>query len=383
MAGSDKLWRERYGRVLGGRVLGGYLAVGLLLVVVLPVLVFHRIALALDLVLFPGLKKVVVRRPLFVVGPPRSGTTLMHRLLAENDKQFTTFRLWELLFAPALSEKYLARGIARFDRFVGSPLRRLLTWAERKFSESLDGVHQTSLFLPEEDYLALLCHGGCFLAVLVFPRADWVWRLGNFSSDLSAADQQRLVVAYRGLLQRHLYFRGEERVVLSKNPTFCAWLPKLVEVFPDARFIGLLRSPAEIVPSQLSSVRSGMDLFGNDVRDPQIRDSFVALLAGYYRQVGQVLSSLPVGRASIVEYRRLKTSSDEVVIECLRQFEYQCSKDYQESMRLKAGQVSGYRSGHRYTLADFGLTASDIEKAFGGIGLQHEDTAVKGEVIHS
>lgn len=383
MAESGKSRPDRVRQMEVGRVFRRSLSIFFLVVVVLPVLVLHRIALALDVLLFPNLKNVVVDRPLFVVGPPRSGTTLMHRLLAENTEQFTTFPLWELLFAPALSEKYVFRGLARADRFVGGPMRRILVWLEQKFSKSLDSVHQTSLFLPEEDYLGLLCHGGCFLAVLVFPKAQWVWRLGNFSSQLSKAEKQRLIHAYRGLLQRHLYFRGADKAVLSKNPTFSAWLPALIEEFPSARFIGLLRDPVEIVPSQLSSVRDGFALFGNDVHDPQVRDAFVNLLAGYYRQVGFELSNMPVNRASIIDYQRLKTSSDDVVIECMCQFGYECPPDYRDGLRRQAGQVSGYRSGHRYTLADFDLSEDCIKKAFGGLERLRKSKALNGEVIHS
>ena len=338
--------------------------VACLLVVLLPVFVVHRIAFLLDNLFFPGLKHVNVCRPLFVVGPPRSGTTLMHRLLAENRQQFTTFNLWELLLAPALCEKYVLGGIARLDRMIGSPLRRVIEWTEQKFSKSLAGVHQTSLFLPEEDYLGLLPFGGCFLAVLMFPKADWVWRLGNFSNRLEEAEKTRLIEAYRGLLQRHLYYRGTEKAVLSKNPTFSAWLPSLIDSFPDARFIGLLREPFEIVPSQLSSVREGIGFFGNDVADPEIRDAFVSLLAGYYRQINVSLAAMPADQAEIVDYRRLKNRSDEVVLECLKRFGYEASSEYAQSLKQQAGAVSGYRSGHRYTLEDFGLSKAEIETAF-------------------
>lgn len=363
-AGRKTTWRSSLRR---------WLLVGGLLVFMLPIFVIHRLAMWIDPWLFPQLREVDVHRPLFIVGPPRSGTTLAHRMLAENDQQFTTFPLWELLFAPALCEKILFRFVQRIDRAVGQPLRRSVMWLEQKLVGSMEGVHQTSLFLPEEDYLGLLAFGGCFLAVLVFPKSDWVWRLGNFSEELPAERQAKLLASYKGLLQRHLYFRGTDRAVLSKNPTFSAWIPGLLATFPDARFIGLLRNPKEIVPSQLSSVRDGIAFFGNDVSDPEIRDAFVRLLAGYYRQVAEGLSGLATSQAAIVEYTQLKTCSDQVVLNCLSNFGYGIPDHYRDSLQKQASNRSGYKSGHRYTLEDFGLTAADIDCAFGAA-----DSAVKG-----
>ena len=43
---------------------------------------------ALDHVLFPGHKRQPVRSPIFIVAPPRSGTTLTQKLLALDEESF-------------------------------------------------------------------------------------------------------------------------------------------------------------------------------------------------------------------------------------------------------------------------------------------------------
>ena len=100
-----------------------------LLLAVPPVALFHAVCFALDPILFPSLRRVSVRRPVFVVGHARSGTTLVHRLLSQDEGRFSSFRLYELYF-PSLLQKKLIRWGAAFDaRHLGGsarpPRRRL------------------------------------------------------------------------------------------------------------------------------------------------------------------------------------------------------------------------------------------------------------------
>ena len=45
----------------------------------------------LDEIFFSGYKDIEVKKPLFIVGVPRSGTTFLHRMLSK-DEQFTAIK---------------------------------------------------------------------------------------------------------------------------------------------------------------------------------------------------------------------------------------------------------------------------------------------------
>ena len=83
---------------------------------------YHWLGLALDEVLFRGYRKVDVKRPLFVVGVPRSGTTFLHGVLAE-DEHNTTFATWECFFALSVTWRKLWRFAGRLDAALGRPVR--------------------------------------------------------------------------------------------------------------------------------------------------------------------------------------------------------------------------------------------------------------------
>src|SRR6185503_19857658 len=52
---------------------------------------------ALDHILFPGFKRQVVREPVFIVAPPRSGTTLTQKLLSLDDERFVYNALYQTI----------------------------------------------------------------------------------------------------------------------------------------------------------------------------------------------------------------------------------------------------------------------------------------------
>ncbi len=60
---------------------------------------------SLDDIFFREYREIVVKQPLFIVGYPRSGTTFLHRLCARDSQTFTSLRMWEILFAPSITQK--------------------------------------------------------------------------------------------------------------------------------------------------------------------------------------------------------------------------------------------------------------------------------------
>ena len=92
--------------------------------------------------------------PLFVLGAPRSGTTLAHRLLAADGDNFSYFLYWELFF-PSLLQKRVIRWLGKLDRAMGGPcIRRLRAWDDRTFGR-FRHIHDMSLWNAEEDQFVM------------------------------------------------------------------------------------------------------------------------------------------------------------------------------------------------------------------------------------
>ena len=294
-------------------------------------------------------------------------------MIAADNEQFTTTPLWELLFAPAVCQKWCFHAIGVSDNLLGGWLKRFVRLIERRLTGSINAVHESSLFLPEEDYFGLLPWNACFLLVIAFPNSESIWRLGHFDEQIDIGRRKQLMENYRGILQRHLYFYGGGRRLLSKNPSFSSWVQSLAEEFPDGRFVAPIRTPLECVPSQLSSVRESLQTFGHDILETKLRDNFINLMRFYYKNVTDQLPALGANpqadedneRGLLVSYRQLCRQPAETLDTILSTLGYSLTTSTTTAKESGQRRARSFRSRHKYTIEEFGLTAEDIKKDFG------------------
>jgi hypothetical protein len=323
----------------------------------------HWLGFLLDDLFFRGWRRVEVKAPLFVLGVPRSGTTRLHQVLAQ-DQQFTTFQTWECLFAPSVTQRLFFLGLARADRAIGAPLARLLRLIERRVFSGLDDVHPMGLTTPEEDYFALMPVLSCFILALPFPGFEHLWRIGRFDADLSPGERERLLDFYEACLKRHLYVHGRDKRLLSKNAAFASWAQGLARRFPDARFIVSLRDPLETVPSQLSSIGSGLAFFGVPADSKPVRQRLTAQLAFYYENLDRLREQLPEERHAALGMKALREGLGQTLTQIYERFGLALSPAFAEVLARESRQAKGYKSRHRYSLDQFDLTPAALAERF-------------------
>ena len=319
----------------------------------------HWVGFLLDEVFFRGYKKVEVREPLFIVGLPRSGTTFLHRVFAGDRERFTTTRLWELLLAPSVIERKFWLGLGAVNRALGRPFSRLGRLGERAGLGWLDIIHEVSLDDPEEDYFLLLPVFACFLLVVPFPYHEAIWRLSQFDQ-LSKEEREPILAFYESALKRHLFVAGPEKQLLSKNPSFTPLSRSLRATFPDSKVLCCVREPLEVVPSLLSSVRTGADLFGYDVAEPRIRDRFVGMLEFYSRHALSSLAGVPEEEHAFVPLREMRKDVEGFVLGVYERFGWEAERGFRERLKDDSNRGKGYKSKHSYSLEEFGLRPGEV-----------------------
>lgn len=325
-------------------------------------LAVHWLGFMLDELFFRGYRKLRIEEPVFILGVPRSGTSHLHAVMV-TDEQFTSFTLWECLFGLSITARYFWRGVGRVDRLCGGPLHTLVAWVERRWFSSLNDVHPITLNAPEEDYLALLPLLACFILVVPFPAAPWLWRMGYFDRDMSPREKSAVLRFYLTCLQRHLYFHGAHKRILSKNAAFASLAQALIEFFPDSRVICCERDPTETLPSQLSALSGSIRFFDADAEFFSRR--FLELFEHYYVHLDETLDRLPRDRAVRVPIDRQRDALTDTISEIYARLGLPMSDNYLQNVEELAQRSREYRSRHRYSAGDFGFSQSFLRERFG------------------
>lgn len=353
---------------------------GFLLLLLWPLLLLFQLSqwfgFLLDEIFFRGYRKVEVKAPVFVLGPPRSGTTSMHRALAGGAEGFTTFQTWELFLALSVTFRRLWLGLATLDRFIGRPFARLLNWAERKIFRGAEGIHPVSLRAPEEDYFTLVPLYACFILVLPLPFPA-LWRLTRFDESLPKTERERIMRFYKACLQKHLYVFGQQgqKRLLSKNAAFASWTGSLYETFPDCRVICCMREPHKTVPSLLSSVSSGMSFFRTATQPEArgiVRQRLVEAMLHYYEHLHAESGKRPANQFTFVYLQRFKADLTGEICRIFDQLELGAlSQADLRRLEEQSRDARQYVSQHRYAAKTVGLDANDVAGKFAAVYAQH------------
>lgn len=317
----------------------------------------HSAALALDERL-TDLRAIEVRRPLFLVGPPRCGTTRLFRLLAADEARFTSFKAWQLLL-PSLLEQRAARGLARLDAASGGPLRRRLDEHQRRRFQEFDRIHLTRLAEPEEDEFLFMYPFASELWALGLPVPEALLEYRHFDR-LPEARRAALMRYYEGCVRRHLAFDGGGRQLLSKNTVFCNKLGSVAQTFPDAIFVLLVRHPCESVPSLLSlieAMRAGMRV--GRVID---QDRIVDFGLDCYRNGLDAIEAMPAHRRLLVRYEELVRSPRALVERIYRHFDLPLTPETAARLAHEEQAAARYESQHGYARERPGLSQAQLAR---------------------
>ncbi|WP_372734144.1 sulfotransferase [Nocardioides sp.] len=316
----------------------------------------HAVCFALDPLVFPSLRRTEVKAPVFSVGHARSGTTYLHRLMAE-DSRFSYFLMWEMFF-PSLLEKKILRGLLNLDRRLGGRVRRRLDEATEKALEDTSDMHSTGLFAPEEDDFVLTWSLASGFWMVLFPYLD---ELDFYHLDRwPAAKRKRVMAFYRQCVRRQLALNGAP-THLSKNPTFCGRVEALIETFPDARFVVPVRNPHETIPSLLKMLQRTWEGLGAD--EERINASLAVLAEQSYDSYEHPLEVLGAHRETasiVVDYRDLVQEPGATLRGVYEALGLEVTPEMEEVFDA-AGRGQGHETTHRYSLEEFGLDPDAIQ----------------------
>lgn len=342
----------------------------------IPLQVMHGFFLALDWILFPGFHKVKVKEPVFIIGNPRTGTTHLLRVLAQDETTFATLKLWELVLAPSLTQRKLVRVLGRLDRWLGGRFRkRLFAWEKRAFHDEAP-YRRLRLEEVDEDELMLLTIFTAIHLVFAFPFLDEFRRIVYFDSEVSKRQKQRFMTFYRRCMQRTLYLYGPEKHYLSKTPANSGRVASLCAAFPDARFIYNARTPLDVFPSTMSLFSHQCSNFSDLLEPYPFGNELLEMTQHWYRYPIETLQANTIPY-KIVQYEDLVGNLGGTVRGIYDAFGLVMQHDYADTLKQEVRKANNYNSQHEYELAEMGYTPEQImavyEEAFKQFGFDRKE----------
>ncbi len=280
--------------------------------VFIVLLIVNRLCMFLDHIFFPGFKKQKIERPVFIVAAPRSATTYLFHLLASQQEKFTAFRLWEIVFAPSILQKYFYSLLIKVDARIGNPLKQIILKVESKIFGKFIHIHKIGLTLPEEDEAILLWNLSTIYLNFFYPDTKHFDDYFLFDDCLPARKQRRIMKYYYRCVQRHSYIFNREgnKRFLSKNPAMMAKVKSLYSFFPDAIILNINRSPAKTIPSTISLNNSIYKFFTSIKPSGEINSKTRKILIDWYKMADRYINKFYRNAVVEIDFKLLVTGDE-------------------------------------------------------------------------
>jgi hypothetical protein len=303
----------------------------------------------------PETTSEVISRPLFIVGLPRIGSTLLQRLLSR-DPNCRPLLHWETVQpAPAPDPRTHDRDpriqAAQDDMQAVSELFSEPTYAAMHFSD----VTQ-----PEECWLLLqntFLVPGPFSSMTEFPEY-LAWQEQQDRNEAYAYYKLQLQILQRNFPPAHWVLKGSDH--LSN-------LDALLSTFPDACIVHLHRDPKEVIPSICNVAIKTWEM-SNTLDDDFRADAPHKMMAGFRDDIARAIGARAQAdpkRFFDVRYPDVVADPVGVIRGIYEYFDYSFGDAFEgRIVEWLEDNPKGKHGVHQYSLEQFGLTPNGVDTFF-------------------
>ena len=314
-------------------------------------LLTNRLQLIEDRKKFPQIAREKIIEPIFITGLPRSGTTLLHNLMA-TDKAIRVPMYWEILYPSPPPKEESFTSDPRIKRTAGE-----LKWLDRLQPE-FKKIHMVGAEYSEE----CIAFTSYSFQSLVFMLTHYLPHYEHWYK------QQDMLEAYKFhyYFLQHLQWGFSKKRWVLKAPIHMNYLDKIFEIYPDAQIVMMHRDPLKVVPSISSNTYHLQKTFAHDADALRIGKTELERWSEGYRHANEVRKQFPnrFYDVNFEDVTRHPLATAKKLYEHLGlDFTSQTASGMEEFLHNNARNKHGV---HSYTLAQFGLNEAQINRAFPG-----------------
>ncbi len=291
----------------------------------------------------PELRDCKMPAPAVITGLPRTGTTLLHNLMAVVPGN-RAYRLWELR-APVFA---IGAPVDQARRELQAT-QEILTWLYDQ-APAFRGIHPMAADTPDECNWLLRTS-------FTTPFFSWLNYVPTYDEYLATADHRP---AYRDwdLLLRLLRWRSPGGAPVLKDPGHIWALDALFDVRPDTRLIVMARDPASSVPSLCSLCATLQQMSADGPSDAEVGQYVLQMVTRGLSRLSRAVANYGK-QIMVVDYRKLVAEP----VATVRAIQQWLGRPFDSRAELACTNfLNNQRRApkHRYSLEQYGLTRAQL-----------------------
>jgi len=301
------------------------------------------------------------RSPVIITGSARSGTTLLQRLLSEDQNTRSPYTFEMEAPIPPMNPESDPLNDPRIKKSSAgvNTMKKLAPGFVAKLSES----HLWSATEMEESMVYALAHNG--LIVMNYASAG-----KDFMDDILKIESKRPIFRYERLFFTTLdAYRPARTHWILKAPDYAIYFPLLFEEYQDAKIIITHRNPLITLPSLCRIKESWSISFGKDgTFDKHRFGQFIRLIQDkYINEPLNYRKKHPENEDQIFDcmYDELFSDPIAMVKNIYKKFDLEYTEEFEERMiTYLENNKQGKYGRHKYTLEEYGFIAEDVYEEF-------------------
>lgn len=299
----------------------------------------------------PEIEEVPIEAPIFIAGLPRTGSTVLQGMLSA-DPSKRSMLYWETeAMAPPPSEENAAN-----DPRIKMCEQRMAFF--NTIAPDFSAIHHIDVMEPDEcnSLFARNYSTGLMSAYYHVPSFE-AWHMKRDFEAAYRFHKQQLQI---------LSWKFPKRRWVCKSPEHNMHLDALLKVYPDARVLIPHRPPAQVMGSSCSMVRYLRYIFshGANANRKVIGEHQLNNITSSLKRSMECRRNLPQENFLDLSYTRLVKSPHEEMERVYRFLDETYTPERRNAIETYLTEHRQHKhGGHKYTLSEFGLSESVVEKA--------------------
>ena len=300
----------------------------------------------------PDIAQRSIRQPIFIIGPSRTGTTILHELLAQ-DTNLRAPKAWETLHPIDRPEFF------RDDQ----DQRPVIAESEQEFWENVQpefaAIHELRSRLPMECLTMMAPE---------FTMGHWatVLDIGNWLAWRAGTDPMPGYAFHKQFLQTLQRAEQTQQWVL-KSPVHLGYFRQIFQTYPDAKIIHTHRDPVKVLPSTVST--SGTTRF---MRTDHVDYEGLAfgVSVGFQMNLIKTIEerkegSVPEQQIADIHFKSLMKDPVQAIATAYEKIDQPFDDSFAHRItEYLANKPQGKHGTHRYAPEDWGFSKEKIRDEF-------------------